>query len=104
MPFPWTKKVASVVPVVQPEPRPEPQPEPQPEQKLLVEPEVTQTVELPVVDDKISVIEHKNGEQMVDARQEDDETNEVEGDLCQGQGVGTSDQGSEEDLEEARRG
>lgn len=35
--------------------------------------EVVQTVEIPTVDDKISTIEHKNGEQMVDSREEDNE-------------------------------
>lgn len=92
MTFPWTKKVASTNSIVVLE------------KEVVTEPEVVQVVELPVVDDKISLIEHKNGEQMVNARQEDDEAHEVKGDVCQGQGIGPSDQGSEEDMEETRRG
>ena len=48
--------------------------------------------------DKISVEEHKDGERLVSTRKEDDEANEVQGDICQGQGTGSSDQGGEEDL------
>jgi len=100
MSFPWSKKVSQVVPITQPEqPKPEevtPQQQPQPDAP--VEIELTQTVELPVVDDKISSIEHKNGECLVSTCKKDDEAHEGEGDLRQGQGVGTSDQGGQEDL------
>jgi hypothetical protein len=48
--------------------------------------------------DKISVEEHKDGERLVSTCKEDNEANEVQGDVCQGQGTGTSDQGGEEDL------
>ena len=95
MSFPWTKKMNKVIPAQQVIVV---------EKKPVTEAEVEQVVVLPVVDDKISVIEHKNGEQVVIAREEDDEAHEVKGDLCQGQGIGPSDQGSKEDMEEARRG
>ena len=48
--------------------------------------------------DKISVEEHKDGERLASTRKEDDEANEVQGDVCQGQGIGSSDQGGEEDV------
>ena len=64
------------------------------------EPEVVQIVELPMVDDKISVIEHKNGEQVVDSRKEDDEDNEVQGVLQEGGRVEEGDYGGEEELQE----
>ncbi len=48
--------------------------------------------------DKISVEEHKDGERLVSSCKEDDEANEVKGDVCQGQGVGSSDQGGKEDV------
>lgn len=87
MSFAWSKKVVRVVPAPPP-------------QELVnqPEPELVQVVELPVVDDKISSIEHKNGECLVSARKEDDEADEVKGDVCQGEGSGTGDQGSEEDM------
>lgn len=101
MPFPWSKKVvriqpiSSVAEVVQSASIPvAPPPSP--------EPEIVQTVEIPSVDDKISVIEHKNGEQVVDARQEDDEDDEVQGDVQEGGRLEEGDYGSEEELEEAR--
>jgi hypothetical protein len=50
--------------------------------------------------DKISVEEHKDGERLVSTRKEDDEADEVQGDVCQGQGIGSSDQGGEEDVEQ----
>lgn len=48
--------------------------------------------------DKISVEEHKDGERVVSSCKEDDETNEVQGDVCQGQGSGSGDQGGKEDV------
>lgn len=87
MSFAWSKKVVRVVPAPPPQ-EPVTQPEPEP----------IQIVELPVVDDKISPIEHKNGECLVSARKEDDEADEVKGDVCQGEGSGTGDQGGEEDM------
>lgn len=56
-----------------------------------------------MLNDKISVIEHKNGKQMAHARQEDDEAHEVQGDLQEGGRPQESDHGSEEVLEETRR-
>lgn len=104
MPFPWSNKVSKVLPA--PPPSPEIFVQAEPVQTIVLpvsasEPEPVQTVTLPTLDDKISDIKHKNGECLVNARKEDDETHEVEGDLCQGEGVGTGDQGGEEDLEEA---
>jgi hypothetical protein len=93
MPFPWSNKVKRVIPITTPPPPVEPE---------VASPEVVQVVELPTVDDKISVEEHKNGEQVVDARKEDDEDNEVQGDLQEGGRVEEGDHGGEEELEEAR--
>ena len=92
MPFPWSTKVNRVIPSPPPS---------VPEAPVQVEsvPEVTQTVELPVVDDKISSIEHKNGECLVSPREEDDEDNEVQGDLQEGGRPQESDHGGEEVLE-----
>lgn len=102
MSFPWSKKFVRVAQTPQPEvvqqvqvpvaPPPAPAPAP-------VE-EVVQVVEIPEVDDKISVEEHKHGEQVVDARQEDNEDDEVEGELQEGGRVEEGDHGSEEELEE----
>jgi hypothetical protein len=69
MPFPWSKKSIRVSPVSEPQ---------QPKT------EVTQIVVLPTLDDKISSIEHKNGEQVADARKEDNEDDEVKGHLQEG--------------------
>lgn len=93
MPFPWSRKIARVTPA---------QPEIVQEVTLpeIVTEEVVQSVEIPVVDDKISVEEHKHGEQVVDARKEDDEDNEVEGELQEGGRAEESDHGGEEELEE----
>jgi hypothetical protein len=89
MPFPWSAKVNRVIPAAPPS---------SPEVQVLVaEPvEVAQTVELPTVDDKISPIEHKNGECLVSAREEDDEAHEVEGELQEGGRPEESDHGGEE--------
>lgn len=102
MPLPWSKKMVQVAPnqqvtieteVVQTATLPVvPLPSP--------EPEVVQIVELPMVDDKISVIEHKNGEQVVDSRKEDDEDDEVQGDVQEGGRVEEGDHGGEEELQE----
>lgn len=59
--------------------------------------ETVQVISLPEYD-KISVEEHKDGERVVSSCKEDNEANEVQGDVCQGQGVGSGDQGSEEDV------
>lgn len=56
MPFPWSKKLRQVAP----------------EPVVQIE-EVVQSVVLPVVDDKISVEEHKNGECVVSSCKEDNE-------------------------------
>jgi hypothetical protein len=93
MPFPWSKKVVRVIPITTPPPPVEPE---------VASPEVVQVVVLPMVDDKISVEEHKNGEQVVDARKEDDEDDEVQGDVQEGGRVEEGDHGGEEELEEAR--
>jgi hypothetical protein len=79
MPFPWSKKLNRVIPTAQPE--------------------VVQIIELPVVDDKISSIEHKNGERLADARKEDDETDEVQGDLQEGRRSQEGHHGGEEVME-----
>jgi hypothetical protein len=84
MVFPWIKKVKPV-----------------PAQINLTA-EVTQTVELPVLNDKISVIEHKNGEQVDCSRKEDDEDHEVQGVLQEGGRPQEGDHGSEEVMEETR--
>lgn len=99
MPFPWSKKVAPA-PVVPQEHAPVQEPEPSvsvsvPIQEPAVE-EVVQTIELPVIDDKISPIEHKNGECLADAREEDDEAHEVEGDVQEGGRAQEGDHGGEE--------
>jgi len=96
MPFPWSKKFVRVIPVQQVVVQDTPVPTVAPVE------EVIQTVEIPTIDDKISVEEHKNGEQMVDARKEDDEDNEVQGDVQEGGRVEEGDHGGEEELEEAR--
>lgn len=83
MPFPWSKKYNRVIPVSQPE--------------------VPQIVELPTLDDKISSIEHKNGERLDNSRQKDDEAHEVKGVLQEGGRAEESDHGGEEVVEEARR-
>lgn len=77
MPFAWSKKVI----VIQPE-----------------EEETIQKVELPVFDDKISLIEHKNGKRLVNACEKNDETNEVQGDLQKGGRPQKGDNGSQEKL------
>lgn len=82
MPFPWSNKVSRVIPTSKP----------------VQVPEFVEIVELPVVDDKISSIEHKNGESLVDSRKEDDETHEVQGDLQEGGRTEEGDCGSEEVL------
>jgi hypothetical protein len=90
MPFPWSNKLSRVSPVAPPS-----SPEVQP--VSVSEPiEVAQTVEIPTVDDKISSIEHKNGECLVSPREEDDEAHEVEGELQEGGRAEESDHGGEE--------
>lgn len=79
MPFPWSNKLARVIPISQPD--------------------VIQIVELPVVDDKISSIEHKNGERLVNPCEEDDEAHEVKGHLQEGGRPQESDHGGEEVME-----
>lgn len=91
MSFPWSRKVARVVPTISPVPQPP---------VVEAEPEVVQVVDLPVVDDKISAIEHKNGECLVNAREEDDEAHEVQGDLQEGGRPQESDHGGEEVVEQ----
>ncbi len=86
MPFPWSTKTRRVIPIPEPV---------QVEQPVQV-PELVQIVELPVVDDKISSIEHKNGESLVDSRKEDDEAHEVQGGLQEGGRTEEGDCGSEE--------
>jgi hypothetical protein len=93
MPFPWSKKVVRVIPITTPLPHVEPE---------VTFSEVVQFVEIPEVGDKISVEEHKHGEQVVDARQEDNEAHEVQGVLQEGRRVEEGDHGGKEDLEEAR--
>lgn len=63
----------------------------------VVSQETVQVISLPEYD-KISVEEHKDGERVVSSCKEDNEANEVQGDLCQGQGIGSSDQRSKEDV------
>jgi len=93
MPFPWSNKLSRVSPVAPPS-----SPEVQP--VSVSEPiEVAQTVEIPTVDDKISSIEHKNGERLADARKEDDETDEVQGDLQEGRRSQEGHHGGEEVME-----
>lgn len=65
--------------------------------------EIFQEVILPLVDDKISSIEHKNGEQVADARKEDDEDHEIQGLVQEGGRSEEGNHGGEEDVEEARR-
>ena len=67
MSFIWSKKFVKVAPAIQ-----------------VLSQEIAQKVDLPMIHDKISVIEHKNGEQMVSARQKDDEKHEVQWDLQKG--------------------
>jgi hypothetical protein len=90
MPFPWSKKVNRVIPTVSSPPEHE------------VEPEVVQSIELPVVDDKISSIEHKNGECLASTREEDDEADEVQGDLQEGGWSQEGDHGGEEVVEQCK--
>jgi hypothetical protein len=85
MPFPWSKKMIRVNPI------------------SITEAEVIQIVVLPTLHDKISPIEHKNGEQVADARKEDDEDDEVKGNLQEGRRPQEGNLGGQEDLEEARR-
>jgi hypothetical protein len=85
MPFAWSKRVVRVIPIT------------------TTEAEVTQIVVLPTLYDKISPIEHKNGEQVASARKEDDEDNEVKGNVQEGRRPQEGDLGGQEDLEEARR-
>jgi Rieske Fe-S protein len=93
MPFPWSKKINRVIPVTT---------SVLPIEIDVSSSEVVQVVELPMINDKISVEEHKNGEQVVDARKEDDEDNEVQGDLQEGGRVEEGDYGGKKELEEAR--
>lgn len=88
MPFAWSKKVVRVMPVVS-------------DNTISIttasgtkDAEVTQIVVLPVVHDKISVLEHKNGEQVADARKEDDEAHEVQGLVQEGRRTEEGDNGS----------
>lgn len=115
MPFPWSKKVVRVLPIAPP-PTPEPVEEPQ----TIILPTIDyyhappaaapapaaaifdSEVDLPVVDDKISDIEHKHGEQVADAREEDDEAHEEQGIVQEGGWSEEGDHGSQEDVEEAR--
>ncbi len=90
MSFPWSKKMIRVLPAPPPSP------------EVPTEPEVVQIVVLPEVRDKISGIEHKNGEQVDCSRKEDDEDDEVEGDVQEGGWAEESDHGGEEALEETR--
>ena len=93
MPFPWSNKVNRVAPAAPPS-------SPESLIQTVDVPEVTveviQVIEIPTVDDKISSIEHKNGECLADARKEDDEDNEVQGDLQEGGRPQESDHGGEE--------
>ncbi len=61
MPFAWSKKVQTQIQVETPQ-------------------ESIQYVDMPTYD-KISDIEHKNGKRLVNAREKNDETDEVQGDL-----------------------
>lgn len=94
MPFPWSSKVSRVIPAPLPETQVQVE---QPVQEVVV-PEPVQVVEIPAVDDKISSIEHKNGESLVSSHEEDDEAHEVQGDLQEGGRTEEGDCGSEEDL------
>lgn len=87
MPFPWSKKVARVIPTVQVV---------QVTSETPIVEEKAQEVVLPTIDDKISVLEHKNGECLVDAREEDDEADEVQGHLQEGGWTEEGDHGGEE--------
>ncbi len=102
MPFPWSKKVARVIPETVPTYSVDTEVVEQIVLPEIPSTEVIQIVDIPTVDDKISVEEHKNGEQVVDARKEDDEDDEVQGDLQEGGWVEEGDHGGEEELEEAR--
>jgi len=82
MAFVWSRKFAKPVQLQAP---------------VAVQEETLQVVTVPEYD-KISVEEHKDGECVVSSCKEDNEANEVQGDICQGQGVGSSDQGSQEDV------
>lgn len=70
MSFAWTKQVRQL----------QYQPQVQPPTNS----EDVQEVVLPTFNDKISVLEHKNGKRLVSTRQEDNEGNEVKGDLQKG--------------------
>ncbi len=94
MPFPWSNKVSRVIPA----PLPETQVQVEQPVQEVVAPEPVQVVELPVVDDKNSSIEHKNGESLVSSHEKDDEAHEVQGDLQEGGRAEEGDCGSEEDL------
>jgi hypothetical protein len=101
MPLPWSNKARLVVPTTQVVEQVAPS---QPVQVVELPPaaEVLQEIVLPLLDDKISSIEHKNGEQVVDARQEDDEDDEEQGLVQEGGRPEEGDHGGEEDVEEAR--
>lgn len=79
MPFIWSRKFVK------------------PSQVVPIEEETIQVITIQEYD-KISVEEHKDGERLVSSCKEDDEANEVKGDVCQGQGTGSSDQGGKEDV------
>jgi hypothetical protein len=92
MSFAWSRKVARVIPAGPPSSLEQ-------STQTIVTPEVIeiiQQVKIPTVDDKISSIEHKNGESLADACKEDDEDDEVQGDLQEGGRAEESDYGSEE--------
>lgn len=99
MSFAWSRKVARVVPAP---PQSIEVIEAPLAAQVMLDIEVPQTVTIPTVDDKISDIEHTNGEQVADARQEDAEDDEVQGDIQEGGRVEEGDHGGEEALEETR--
>ena len=73
MSFAWTKQVRQL----------QYQPQIQTQQHPTTSEDVQEVV-LPTFNDKISVLEHKNGKRLVSTRQEDNEGNEVKGDLQKG--------------------
>jgi hypothetical protein len=68
-----------------------------PSQVAPVQDETLQAITVPEYD-KISVEEHKDGERLVSTLKEDSKTDEGQGHICEGKGMGSSDQGGKEDV------
>ena len=85
MSFAWSKKLRQIAPAPP---------------TVIIQPEVEQVVNIPTVDDKISVEEHKNGECLVSSCKEDNEVGRGEEEVNGEEVVQTCIEDSKDELQE----